>query len=123
MAFGDEGRAVSNEAGTAGETEPSFGDIAESISRKIVSAIVIAAAIIGLAIYARPAPPRYQAVAADGRLVRIDTRNGTMIACGPAGECVLVLRHGQHIERAPNRKALPKQEAQPNPVPATKPAR
>jgi len=91
--------------------EPSLAELADAVLRKLVTVIVIAAAIIAIAIYARPAPPRFQAAVGDGRIVRIDTRNGTVIAC-EAGVCATVLRRGQRLERS-----LP-----PRPAPAALPA-
>jgi hypothetical protein len=40
------------------EAEASLGDLAERGIKRIVTAIVIAGAIVGLAIYSRPGPPR-----------------------------------------------------------------
>ena len=92
--------------------EPSLAELADAALRKIVTAIVIAGAIIAIAIYARPAPPRFQAAVGDGKIVRIDTRNGTVIAC--EGEhCATVLKRGQRLERS-----LPR----PAPAPAALPA-
>jgi len=98
--------------------EPSLAELADAALRKIVTAIVIAAAIIAIAIYARPAPPRYQVAVGDGQVVRIDSRNGTVIAC-EAGQCWTVLRRGQSLERRPERAAVPKQDA---PAPRALPA-
>lgn len=104
--------------------EPALAELVDNVLRKLVTAIVIAGAIVALAIYARPAPPRYQAAVGDGKIVRIDTRSGTVIAC-EAGICAIVLRRGQHLEghlptRAP--AALPAPAAQPNLAPARQPA-
>jgi hypothetical protein len=102
----------SGEAGRAGEMVLSAGDIAEKISGRITTGLVLAGAIVALAIYARPAPPRYEAVAGDGRVVRIDTRTGSVIACDTQG-CASILRHGQRIGR---------RNLSPSPGPALKPA-
>jgi len=101
--------------------EPGIAELADAALRKIVTAIVIAGAIVAIAIYARPAPPRFQAAVGDGRIVRIDTRNGTVIAC-EAGVCATVLRRGQRLERSlparPAPAALPAPAAAPAPAPA-----
>jgi len=107
------------------QPEPALAEIVDNVLRKLVTAIVIAGAIIALAIYARPAPPRYQAAVGDGKIVRIDTRNGTVIACA-AGVCATVLRRGQHLERhlpapAPAPAALPAPAPRPAPAPAPAP--
>jgi hypothetical protein len=101
---------------------PSLADIAEGVVRKIVTAIVIAGGLIALAIYFRPSPPRYQAAVGDGRIVRVDSKTGTVIACQD-GHCYRVLRRGQSLEEAPAAKALPAPAArQPEPAPAPPPA-
>jgi len=114
--------------GAARERPPrelSLAEVAEGAVHKFVTVLVIAAALIALAIYARPAPPRYQAVVGDGKVVRIDTRSGTMIAC-EAERCFRILKSGQILDRNPRRAALPKQEPaaapQALPAPATAPA-
>lgn len=101
--------------------EPALAEIVDNVLRKLVTAIVIAGAIIAIAIYARPAPPRYQAAVGDGKIVRIDTRSGTVIACA-AGVCATVLRRGQHLERhLPAPAALPAPAPRPAPAPAPAP--
>lgn len=102
--------------GEAPPEELSFADIVEIAARKLVTAIVIAGGLIALAIYFRPSPPRYQAAVGDGRVVRIDTRSGTVIAC-EGSRCYRVLRRGQELDDAPPAKALPA------PAPAAQPAR
>jgi hypothetical protein len=102
--------------------ELTLADIVENATRKLVTAIVIAGGLIALALYFQPSPPRYQAAAgADGRIVRVDTRSGTVIACD--GErCFRVLRRGQELDRAPARKALPAPAPVPTPAPAAREA-
>ena len=104
-----------------------LGDLIESAVRKLVTSTVIAGGVIALAIYARPSPPRYQVTAADGRIVRIDTRTGTVIACVDS-RCAVVLRRGQELEDSlpaavPARPAIPAPSAAPQPaLPAPQPA-
>lgn len=125
--------------------DPSLQDIADAALRKIVTAVVLASGVVALAIYARPAPPRYEAVIGDGKVVRIDTRTGTMIQCD-AGACRTILRRGQPLSPNPYRRggdrdedgdepvralpaparapvpALPAPATAPAPAPATTPA-
>jgi len=100
--------------------ELTLADIVENAARKLVTAIVIAGGLIALAIYFRSSPssPRYQAAVGDGRIVRIDTRTGTVIAC--EGErCFRVLRRGQELDERPAVRALPAPAARPaQPAPA-----
>lgn len=105
---------------SAREVGPPAADLVESAVRKLVTAIVIAGGLIALAVYWQPASPRYQAVAADGRVYRINTRNGTIIGC--QGErCAIVLQHGHHLEDNLEPPVAPKQLAPPA-APASTPA-
>ena len=49
------------------DPEPTLGELIDGSVRKLVTGLVIAGALIGLAIWSRPSPGHYQAVAADGR--------------------------------------------------------
>ncbi|HYD39155.1 MAG TPA: hypothetical protein VEA60_16170 [Allosphingosinicella sp.] len=63
--------------------------------RRLSIAIVAAAAIVGIAIYKQPGPPRFEAFAVGGQIVRVDTRKGTIIACEGTRVCQIVLQRGQ----------------------------
>ena len=78
--------------------EPSVIHVVEKAIRGFTTAIVVSGALVAVAIYARPGPPRYQAEVADGRIVRIDTRSGTIISCQEGG-CTTILKRGQRLER------------------------
>ena len=104
--------------------ESAFAATIERMTSRIVNSMVIAAAIVGLAIYARPGPPRYEAVAtSDGRVVRVNRANGSIVSCD-AVRCSLVYRSGQDLDRAEGQRALPKQPAVPQlqPPAAERPA-
>ncbi|HEX9965699.1 MAG TPA: hypothetical protein VGB04_12030 [Allosphingosinicella sp.] len=92
-----------------------LGEAIDGAVRKITTGIVIAGAIVGLAIYSRPGPPRYDAFAFGDRIVRVDGRTGTIIACEGNRTCQLVLRRGQRLTRIRRTDALPA----PAPAPAT----
>ena len=81
---------------------------------KITTGIVIAGAIVGLAVYARPGPPRFDAFAFGDQIVRVDGRTGTIIACEGQQTCQLVLRKGQRLERI---KRTRRRLARPRPRP------
>ncbi|MEA3031923.1 MAG: hypothetical protein QOG13_3248 [Sphingomonadales bacterium] len=91
--------------------EQTVGDVIDNAVRKIVTAIVVAGGIVGLAVYFQAPPPRYQAAVGDGRVVRMDTRTGTIIACDAQG-CAIVLRRGQRLEERSNLDRLPHQGSQ-----------
>ena len=95
------------------EPDPSLADTLDLAIRRISMAVLAAAAIFGAAIYARPAPPRYDAFAVGGQIVRVDTKTGTIIACEGTQTCQLVLKRGQKLNRIRRTDALPK------PAPAT----
>jgi hypothetical protein len=93
--------------------ESGLSDMADALARKLTTAVVIAAAIVGVAIYARPGPPRYDAVAVNGEVVRIDRRSGAMLACN-AQRCVSLHKPGGRIERSATFK-LPGADRPPQP--------
>src|SRR4051812_8058585 len=99
------------------DSPPTLAEVADRAATRLPTVLVIAAGIIGLAIYARPAPPRFDAIVYGDQIVRIDHRTGTLIGC-KADRCELILRHGQHLSRPQAAPALPKPApALPVPVP------
>lgn len=103
------------------EREPTLVELAEGAVRKITTGIVIAGAAIALALYARPAPPRYQVIATDTGIARIDTRSGTVIGC-EAGVCRTIVRRGQSLAPRLKPKALPPPSAEKAPAAPKAPA-
>jgi hypothetical protein len=83
------------------EREPTLNEIVDLAMRRMAAALVIAGGVIALAIYARPGPARFDAFATPNGLVRIDTRNGKMIAC-EGGRCMTVLERHQRLAPNPN---------------------
>jgi len=87
--------------------------------RKIVTAIVIAGALIGAGAWAsgdEVEAPRYQVTTTpDGRIIRLNTDSGTVLAC-EGNQCGIVVRRGQDLEDAPPARALPA------PAPEARPA-
>jgi hypothetical protein len=92
---------------------PLLGEAIDGAVRKITTGIVIAGAIVGLAVYARPGPPRFDAFPMGEKIVRVDMRTGTIIACEGRQTCQLILRKGQRLTRISRTDDLPK------PAPAT----
>lgn len=88
-----------------------IGEAIDGAVRRITTGIVIAGALIGLGIYARPGPARYDAFAFGDQIVRVDGRTGTIIACEGTRTCQIVLRRGQRVERIKRTNALPKPAA------------
>ena len=76
-----------------------LGEAIDGAVGKITTGIVIAGAIVGLAVYARPGPPRFDAFAFGDSIVRVDGKTGTIIACEGRQTCQLILRKGQRLER------------------------
>jgi hypothetical protein len=93
-----------------------LGEAIDGAVRKITTGIVIAGGLIGLGVYAHP-EPRFDAFAVGDRIVRVDGRTGTIIACEGARTCQLVLRKGQRLERTRRTDALPEPAAA-KPLPA-----
>lgn len=111
----------------ADETPLALDEIVDRAGRRIASGLVAAGALIGLAIYWQPAPPRYQMATSGSQILRIDTRNGTIIGC-EAGTCATILHHGQHLSShltidVPSQPpALPAPAAAPAQAPPAAPA-
>lgn len=104
------------------EEAPTLLEVVEKAGRQIGTALVVGAAFVALAIYARPGPPRFEAVASGADIVRIDTRSGAMISCN-AGVCYSVRKPGDPTRKmpppAPAKAAVP---ALPPTAPAPAPA-
>ena len=98
------------------EEAPTLLDVVEKAGRQVGTALVVGAAFVALAIYARPGPPRFQAIASGSDVVRIDTRSGAMISCN-GGQCYTIHKSGGRIDKAP----LPAPPPKPT-VPALPPA-
>jgi hypothetical protein len=102
----------------ADEPPLALDEIVDRAGRRIASALVAAGALIALALYWQPAPPRYQMVASGSQILRIDTRRGTIIGC-EGGKCVTVLKRGDHL--APRLAIDVSPKAAPAPTPAATP--
>jgi hypothetical protein len=96
-------------------------EIVDRAGRRIASGLVAAGALIGLAIYWQPAPPRYQMAANGNQILRIDTRKGTIIGC-EAGQCATLLHRGQHLSSHLTIDLPSKPAAVPAAAPAAAPA-
>jgi hypothetical protein len=123
------GRWLEGEA--MNDTESGLGDLVERVTTRLSTTLVIAAGIVGLALYARPAPPRYQLVAMGSQVARIDSRTGAMIVCDAGGRCANLHKPGGRIARTPAppavsapapAPALPKPAPAPASAPAPQPA-
>ena len=90
----DDRRGPSSAWPPAEEPPPSLAELVEVAVRRLMTAIVIGGGLIALAVYSKADPPRYQVTAADGRLFRVNTESGTVIACENA-RCAIVLERGQ----------------------------
>ena len=111
---------------TERKEEATVADLISDSVRKLVTAIVVAGALIGAGAYLsgdEVEAPRYQVTTTpDGRVIRVNTDSGTVIAC--EGErCGIVLERGQDLDDAPPARVAPPQgEARPAlPAPAATP--
>ena len=98
----------------------SVAELLDKASRRVTTAVLMAGALIAISIYAKPGPARYDVAAADGRVIRVDTRSGAMISCG-AGGCTSIHKPGGKIEITIDGDK-DKAPALPPPAPAPKPA-
>ncbi len=92
-----------------------LAELVEGAVRKIMTSIVIAGGLIAIAVYSQGDPPRYQVTAADGRIIRINTQSGTVIACQEE-QCAIVLQRGQDLADKLEPRALPAPAARPAPA-------
>lgn len=99
------------------EPELSLKEIVEAGFRRTTAGLIIAAGILGIAVWARPGPPTYEAFEVNGEVVRLNRRNGSLIVCDKA-HCQILYRAGSRIDRRPKAAALPKPPAQPSLPPA-----
>lgn len=95
-------------------------DMIDAAVRRISTSIVLAGGLIAVAVYVgggtRVEAPDFQVTAADGRLYRVDTDSGRVIAC-QNGHCAQILHHGQDLD-----DELPELPVPPRlPAPATAP--
>lgn len=94
---------------------PALSELVEVAVRRIITSIVLAGGLIALAVYSQGDPPLYQVTAADGRIIRVNSESGTVIAC--EGErCAIVLERGQDLDEKLPERAPPGQAAQPAPA-------
>ena len=103
------------------EPPPSMGEAIEAGVRGLTTGLVIAGAIVGLAIWARPGPPRFEALVDGDRIIRVDTRKGTIISCEGQQTCQIVLRSGQRVTRIKRTDAPEPPKALPAPAAPTPP--
>jgi hypothetical protein len=103
------------------ESAPTPVDLADRVAKRVATAIVVAGALVGLAIYWKPAPNpnRFEAFVANGEVFRINTKTGTILACDPT-RCMTVVQRGQHLMSYKQGKLF---QGQPAAAPAALPAR
>ena len=94
-----------------------MGEAIDSAVGKITTGIVIAGMIVGVAVYARPGPARFEAFAVGEKIVRVDKVKGTIITCEGQQTCQLVLQKGQRLQRVPRTK-IDYKAASATPLPA-----
>jgi len=111
-----------------GERKPdmTLADLVADSVRKLVTAIVVAGALIGAGVYLsgdEVEAPKYQVTTTpDGRILRVNTESGTVIAC-EGDRCGIVVQRGQDLDDSPPARVAPNQEARPAlPAPAATPA-
>jgi hypothetical protein len=120
--MGDMRGGIPDPGRAAAQGEPGLTELIEVSVRRIVTSIVLAGGLIALSLYMQDYEvPQYQVTAADGRIVRVNTESGTVIAC--EGEsCAIVLERGQELqERLPPRPPAKAEAAPALPAPAAAP--
>lgn len=91
--------------------ETSLAEVIDLAGRRILTGLIIAGGAIGIGLYAQPGPPRYQIVATDDGIARVNTSSGYVITC-ERGTCYRTLRPGQDFERASKQAQAEEQREQ-----------
>jgi len=99
------------------DDETPMMEMVDGAVRRIATSIAIAGIAIGLAIYARPGPPTYQAFSTGSSIVRVNMKTGWILEC-VEGRCGTVLRPGQDFDRRPPKAAPVPSAAQPKALPS-----
>lgn len=91
--------------GAERDREPTLGELIDSSVRKIVTAIFIAGGLIALGAWSGGSgggdpSPDYQITAADGRVYRVGTERGRIIAC-EGTHCWEMLDRGDDLKDGP----------------------
>jgi hypothetical protein len=108
-----DGNVSDERSGYQEQRDPTLVEVVDLGVRRVSTAIMVAGVAIALGIWASStSPPRYQVISSPEGIVRIDTRKGTILAC-KEGECMLVVKSGQHLVSRPEPKALPSPAAAP----------
>ena len=84
-------------------------------------AIVVAAAFIGWSLPGTPRPQNYEAFVVDNKIVRLDTREGHLVACD-FKRCVRILGNGKEVQPNSAPFLIASSDAAPQSGPATIPA-
>ncbi len=102
--------------------ETSLAEMIDLASRRIMTGLVIAGGAIGIGLYAQPGPAKYQIVATDNGIARLNTRNGYVTTCEDE-RCTRTLRPGSVDIRESRRREAQAPAARPAlPAPSQAPA-
>src|SRR5687767_3017234 len=83
--------------------------------------IVVASAIIGWSLPNSARPQKYEALVVDGKIVRLDTREGHIVACD-FSRCVRILGNGKNVQPNSAPGLIASSDAARQPVRTTIPA-
>jgi hypothetical protein len=93
-------------------TAASLPEWADKASKRVATAVMIAGAVIGMAIYWRPAPTHFEAFVAGGEVFRVNTKTGTVIACNGT-RCMTVVQRGRRLVGSKEGRLFQGQASQP----------
>ena len=80
-------------------TEPSLYDMVDLVARRLVTAIVLAGGLVAFGLWTQDSAeaPGYQiAAGADGRIYRVNTDSGSIVAC-EGDTCALIQRASEDL--------------------------
>ena len=105
-----EGLADSKDKAPAACSTEHILEIVDLLGRRIMMGVGFAGLLVALAIYWQPAPKHWEAFVANGEIIRVNTRNGSIVACN-AERCMQVLKSGQRLQRFPEGRLFEGQAA------------
>jgi hypothetical protein len=80
------------------EPELSLAESINLATRRMATAVAVAGMAIGLGLWAKPSPPRYQGFVTTDGVVRLNTRSGSIVICRTGQKCRLVLLESKDLE-------------------------
>ena len=83
---------------STGEPELTLAEAINLATRRMAAAVAIAGMAIGLGLWWKPSPARYQGFVTPDGVVRLNTKTGSIVLCEPGKKCALVLLESKDLK-------------------------